>query len=128
MFKSILLIVLFFFSRKGMETLWIPHLYWTFPIILIITFSRFEYSDNIIRRISNAKLVEVKGLLVEQRSSKGGGGLYIYGKTISLRDNGTQVQLKVVAALSSLYKLANNKNKEKIILFGRVLDQCLYPI
>ncbi|MDC4272147.1 hypothetical protein NRA10_06855 [Acinetobacter baumannii] len=128
MFKNIFLIVMFFFSKKGLESFWIPSLYWTFPIVLMITFSRFEYSDNITRRISNAKLVEVKGLLVEQRSSKGDGGLYIYGKTISLRDNGTQVQLKVVAAPSSLYKLANNKNKEKIILFGRVLDQCLYPI
>ncbi|HCA5260747.1 TPA: hypothetical protein MW256_002933 [Acinetobacter baumannii] len=128
MIKTIGSIFSFIFSRRGVEKFWIHCIYWTFPIILIITFSRFEYSDNIIRRISNAKLVEVKGLLVEQRSSKGGGGLYIYGKIISLRDNGTQVQLKVVAAPSSLYKLANNKNKEKIILFGRVLDQCLYPI
>ncbi|MEN8975133.1 hypothetical protein [Acinetobacter baumannii] len=127
MFKSILSIVTFFFSRKGMEKLWVPCIYWTFPIILIITFGRFEYSDNITRRIANAKLLEIEGELVEKRSSKGGGGLYIYGKTVSLRNNGTQVQLKVVSAPSSLYELANRKNKKTIVLFGKVLDQTLYP-
>lgn len=119
---------MFFFSRKGIEILWIPCIYWTFPIILIITFGRFEYSDNITRRIANAKLVEVEGSLVEHDSTKyGGGGLYIYGKTVSLIDNGTSVQLKVVSAPSSLYEFANKRNKETIILFGRVLGQSLYP-
>lgn len=128
MFKSILSIVTFFFCRKGMEKLWVPCIYWTFPIILIITFSRFEYSDNITRRIVNTKLVEIEGSLVEHDSSKyGGGGLYIYGKTISLMDNGTSVQLKVVSAPSSLYEFANKRNKDTIILFGRVLDQSLFP-
>ncbi|AXX52310.1 hypothetical protein CO267_06285 [Acinetobacter baumannii] len=89
----------------------------------MITFSRFEYSDNITRRMANAKLVEVEGSLVEYDSNKyGGGGLYIYGKTISLMDNGTSVQLKVVSAPSSLYEFANKRNKDTIILFGRVLD------
>ncbi|MDC5544745.1 hypothetical protein OHX02_02475 [Acinetobacter baumannii] len=111
-----------------METLWGPCIYWTFPIILIITFGRFEYSDNITRRIANAKLLEIEGELVEKRSSKGGGGgLYIYGKTVSLIDNGTSVQLKVISAPSGLYEFANKRNKETIILFGRVLDQSLYP-
>ncbi|MCU7697003.1 hypothetical protein OD757_07185 [Acinetobacter sp. AYS6] len=110
-----------------METVWGPCIYWTFPIILIITFGRFEYSDNITRRIANAKLLEIEGELVEKRSSKGGGGLYIYGKTVSLRDNGKQVHLKVVSAPSSLYELASRKNKETIVLFGKILDQTFYP-
>ncbi|MEM9994318.1 hypothetical protein [Acinetobacter baumannii] len=128
MFGIIRSIFTFFFSRRGLDTFWIPCIYWTFPIILIITFSRFEYSDNITRRIVNTKLVEIEGSLVEHDSSKyGGGGLYIYGKTISLMDNGTSVQLKVVSAPSSLYEFANKRNKDTIILFGRVLDQSLFP-
>ncbi|HCW3745729.1 TPA: hypothetical protein OXK62_000176 [Acinetobacter baumannii] len=128
MFGIIRSIFTFFFSRRGLDTFWIPCIYWTFPIILIITFSRFEYSDNITRRIVNTKLVEIEGSLVEHDSSKyGGGGLYIYGKTIFLMDNGTSVQLKVVSAPSSLYELANKRNKDTIILFGRVLDQSLFP-
>lgn len=118
----------FFFSRIGLEEFWKPCIYWTFPIILMITFSRFEYSDNITRRMANAKLVEVEGSLVEYDSTKhGGGGLYIYGKTVSLIDNGTSVQLKVISAPSGLYEFANKRNKETIILFGRILDQSLYP-
>lgn len=128
MFGIIRSIFTFFFSRRGLDTFSIPCIYWTFPIILIITFSRFEYSDNITRRIVNTKLVEIEGSLVEHDSSKyGGGGLYIYGKTISLMDNGTSVQLKVVSAPSSLYEFANKRNKDTIILFGRVLDQSLFP-
>lgn len=128
MFGIIRSIFTFFFSRRGLETFWMPSLYWTFPIILMITFSRFENADNIIRRMANAKLVEVEGSLVEHDSSKyGGGGLYIYGKTVSLIDNGTSVQLKVISAPSGLYEFANKRNKETIILFGRVLDQSLYP-
>lgn len=129
MFEIIRSIFTFFFSRRGLETFWIPCTYWTFPIILMITFSRIENADNITRRIGNAKLVEVEGSLIEHDSTKyGGGGLYIYGKTVSLIDNGTLVQLKVVSAPSSLYEFANKQNKEIIILFGRVLDQSLYPI
>lgn len=128
MFGVIRSIFIFFLSKKGLKSFWIPSLYWTFPIVLMITFSRFEYSDNITRRITNAKLVEVEGSLVEHDSSKyGGGGLYIYGKTVSLIDNGTSVQLKVISAPSSLYEFANKRNKETIILFGRILDQSLYP-
>ncbi|HEM7769692.1 hypothetical protein [Acinetobacter baumannii] len=128
MLEIIRYIFTFFFSRRGLETFWIPCTYWTFPIILMITFSRFENADNITRRIGNAKLVEVEGSLVEHDSSKyGGGGLYIYGKTVSLIDNGTLVQLKVVSAPSNLYEFANKQNKETIILFGRVIDQSLYP-
>lgn len=37
--------------------------------------------------MADAKLLEVKGFLVEHDSSKYGGGLYIYGKTVSLIDN-----------------------------------------
>lgn len=33
----------------------------------------------------------------------------------------------MVSAPSSLYEFANKQNKEIIILFGRVLDQSLYP-
>ncbi|MFP5084421.1 hypothetical protein [Acinetobacter pittii] len=78
--------------------------------------------------MANAKLVEVEGSLVEHDSSKyGGGGLYIYGKIVSLINDETSVQLKVVSAPSSLYRLADKKNKEEVILFGRLLDQSLYP-
>ncbi|WP_224992530.1 hypothetical protein [Acinetobacter pittii] len=94
---------------------------------MIITLSRFEYSYDITKRITNAKLVEVKGVLVDQPSSKGGGGLYIYGKVISLLDNGTDVKLKLVAVPSSLHDFTKAMNKETVILFGRVLDQSVYP-
>ncbi|HHX4834604.1 hypothetical protein [Acinetobacter baumannii] len=130
MFVIIRSIFTFFFSIRGLETFWIPCIYWIFPIILMITFSHFEYLDNITRRIANARLVEVEGTLFEHESSKkyGGGGLYIYGQASSLFDNKTSVHLKVIAAPSGLYELANKQTKETIILFGKVIDQSLYPI
>ncbi|EPA9172949.1 MULTISPECIES: hypothetical protein [Acinetobacter] len=127
MIKTIGSIFSFIFSRRGVEKFWIHCIYWTFPIVLIITLSRFEYSYDIAKRITNAKLVEVKGVLVEHRSSKGGGGLYIYGKVISLSDQGTDVKLRLVAFPSSLHDFTKAMNEETVILFGRVLDRSLYP-
>ncbi|MCT9166189.1 hypothetical protein B9X71_07845 [Acinetobacter baumannii] len=127
MIKTIEAIFSFFFSRRGIENFWIQCIYWTFPIVLIITLSRFEYSYDITKRITNAKLVEVKGVLVERRSSKGGGGLYIYGKVISFLDNGTDIKLRLVAVPSSLHDFTQAMNGETVILFGRVLGQSLYP-
>ncbi|HDI2995306.1 hypothetical protein OHW01_12170 [Acinetobacter baumannii] len=127
MIKTIGSIFSFFFSRRGIENFWIQCIYWTFPIILIITLSRFEYSYDITKRIANAKLLEIRGVLVEHRSSKGGGGLYIYGRVISLLDNGTEVKLRLIAVPSSLHDFTKAMNEETVILFGRVLDQSLYP-
>ncbi|WP_427837866.1 hypothetical protein ABUS21_11545 [Acinetobacter baumannii] len=64
---------------------------------------------------------------MDRKQSKGGGGLYIYGKVISLLDNGTDVKLRLVAVPSSLHDFTKAMNGETVILFGRALDQSLYP-
>lgn len=87
---------MFFFSQNGLESFWIRSLYWTFPIVLMITFSRFEYFDAATQCITNSKLEEIEALINEQGLPAHSGGLYIDGKMNSEIGRGIRAKLKLL--------------------------------
>lgn len=116
----------FLFSKRGVEVFWIPNLYWVIPIILLISFSRFEFLGMITQRITNSKLEEIEALINEQGAPAHSGGLYLDGKTTSEIGRGIRAKLKLISAPSSLYESANKMDKDAVVLFDRVLSQSKY--
>lgn len=115
------------FAKRGIKVFGISGFYWFFPIVLIITFSRFEYCDDITRRMTDAQLVEIESVTMEQGSAThSDGGLSIDGKTTSQIGHGIQGKLKQISAPSSLYETANKMDEETVVLFDRVLSQSKY--